>query len=214
MCMFKTAIIDWNGTALNDLKVVYESVRCIFEAYKLPPPTLREYQTEMSQEWMKFYTRHGIPEETEPKDLNKIRRAYLETHWDDVTLHEGLIEFLQLLKEEQMKSFLVTGEIQEVVERRLQQFYISDLFDKVVAGAYRKAEILKAMLEEFNLLPEETLYVDDDPFGILSAKELGLVTIGMTHGYASTERIRAARPRFTTNHFSSVIGFVKASVKV
>lgn len=207
MCRFKTAVVDWNGTTLNDLPIVYESVRHIFEAYNLSPPTLEQYRTEMTQEWMKFYLNHGIPEGTTPEDLNKIRRTYLEAHWNDVELHPRVIEFLRLLRQQQMKIFLVTGEIKEVVERRLQQFHIGHLFDELIAGAYRKAEILKGL----DLLPQESMFVDDDPFGLRSAKELGFTTIGMTHGYASTERIRSANPHFMSNDFSGVMGFVKAS---
>lgn len=207
MCQAKTAVLDWNGTLLNDLPLVYRSVCQIFSRYGLPSPTLTEYRTEMSQEWMKFYLRHGIPEGTKPEELNAIRREFLEAHWNDVELHPRALQFLQLLRKRKMKTFLVTGEIKEVVERRLSQFHLVDFFDEVVAGAYRKAEILKGL----DLLPNESVFVDDDPFGICSAKELGFTTIGMTHGYASVERIRDARPHFMSNDFSGVIGYLKAA---
>ena len=152
-----------------------------------------------------FELRH--PQGTTPEELNAIRREFLEAHWDDVELHPRVLQFLQLLKEKNMRIFLVTGEVKEVVEGRLTQFRLGHFFDGVVAGVYRKAEILNGL----DLLSSESIFVDDDPFGLCSAKELGFTTVGMTHGYASIQRIRDANPHFMSNDFSGVIGFLKAS---
>ena len=67
MCKANTAVLDWNGTLLNDLPLVYRSVCQIFATYGLPAPTLEQYRTEMSQEWMKFYLNYGIPKARRPK---------------------------------------------------------------------------------------------------------------------------------------------------
>ena len=211
MCLrhVRTAVCDWNGTLINDLPLVYESVKLIFSTFGLPAPTLREYREEMSQEWVNFYLNHGIPPgdsvEELKKTLNGIRKGYFESHWDSVELHSDAIESLSLFKARGMKVLLVTGEVEEVVERRLQQFNLTQFFDGVFGGAYRKNEILARL----DLLPEESMYTDDDPMGLRGAKELGFVTVGMTHGYASEKRIRDANPDFVANNFAEVIEFMK-----
>ncbi len=211
MCLkhVRTAVCDWNGTLINDLPLVYESVKLIFSTFGLPAPTLREYREEMSQEWVKFYLNHGIPpgESVEKlKDtLNGIRKGYFESHWDSVELHAGAVDSLSLFKARGMKVLLVTGEVEEIVVRRLQQFNLTHFFDGVFGGAYRKSEILAGL----DLLPEESMYADDDPMGLCSAKELGFVTVGMTHGYASARRIRDAKPDLVANNFAEVIECMK-----
>ena len=211
MCLrhVRTAVCDWNGTLINDLPLVYESVKLIFSTFGLPAPTLREYREEMSQEWVNFYLNHGIPPgdsvEELKKTLNRIRRGYLESHWDSVELHSDAIKSLSLFKARGMKVLLVTGEVEVVVKRRLQQFNLTQFFDGVIGDAYRKNEILAGL----DLLPEESMYTDDDPMGLRGAKELGFVTIGMTHGYASEKRIRDANPDLVANNFAEVIEFMK-----
>ncbi len=211
MCLkhVKTAVCDWNGTLINDLPLVYESVKLIFSTFGLPAPTLREYREEMSQEWVNFYLNHGIPPgdsmEELKKTLNGIRRNVLETHWDSVELHPGAVDSLSLFKARGMKVLLVTGEVEEIVEQRLRQFNLTRFFDGVFGGAYRKNEILAGL----DLLPEESMYADDDPMGLRGAKALGFVTIGMTHGYASERRIRDANPDLVANNFAEVIEFMK-----
>lgn len=203
MC-FKTAVLDWNGTLLNDLPLVYQSVCRIFRFFDLPAPTLTQYRTEISHNWRKFYTDHGIPESVTADDLNALRSEYFNSHWHDVALHPYALILLQFLKNRNIKTLLVTGEVPDLVRRRLAQFRIEDFFDDCVAGVHNKPQTLR----ELKLVPQETFYVDDDPHALCGVKELGFFTIGMTHGYASSKRIRSVKPNFMSSDFSGVIGFL------
>lgn len=205
MCV-KTVVLDWNGTLLNDLPLVYQSVCHIFRSFKLPAPLLSEYRAEISHNWRKFYTDHGIPEQVTADDLNALRREYFNSHWNDAALHPYALILLNFLKNKNIKIFLVTGEVPDLVERRLKQFNIKEFFDGCVAGVHCKPDALR----ELALLPHETVYVDDDPHALTGVKELGFTTVGMTHGYASSKRIRNAKPHFLANDFSGVIGWMTA----
>ena len=46
---FKLAIFDWNGTTIDDLPVVYASVREIFRTYGVPAPTFEDFKLKILQ---------------------------------------------------------------------------------------------------------------------------------------------------------------------
>lgn len=203
MC-YKTAVLDWNGTLLNDLPFSYQSVRHIFKAFGLPAPTLEQYRKDVSYEWMKFYIKYGIPEDVDPEKLNSIRRKFFEEQWDNVSLQPYVVEFLEFLKKKHIRIFLLTGEVGDVVLRRLKQFSLEHFFDGKVVSTRNKVEVLRCLY----FIPSETIYIDDDSYALSGVKELGFTTVGMTHGYGLTEQIRHAKPHLMSNHFSGVMGFI------
>jgi phosphoglycolate phosphatase len=194
MTGFKLAIFDWNGTLLNDLKLVYESVVAIFKAYQLPPPTLDEYRNEIEADFMKFYRAHGMPAHVTGEELNAIRKQYFQEHWQEVELQSGARQLLQLCRDLRIPITIVSGEMKEVLEDRLRQFSLAPLVNRVRGGARDKEHALADMLDTFKVDPEDTFYLDDSHDGITAAKHTGIFTIGFTGGYYSPQRIVLAKP--------------------
>lgn len=199
-------ICDWNGTLLDDLGLVYASVLEIFSTYGISPPSLADYQAEITSDFMRFYHGHGIPSGATAQDLNAIRKQFFEKRWDDVRLHRNADEFLVLLEQLHLITGIVSAEVDTVLKKRLEQFNIFRYFDRVIGNAWDKERALKEMLETFHFLPEEVAYVDDTFDGLMAARNVGILPIGVTHGYNTPGRIFAAQPdeRYVARSFSDL----------
>ena len=191
------ALFDWNGTLIDDVRIVYKSVEEIFKTYGLKPPSVETYRNEIVANFMQFYSKYGIPEYATKEDLNKIRKRVLMEYWDSAKLHDNAVATIKELKRQGLKIRIVSGEVPEILEKRLKTFGIKYLFDVVKGGAWgHKEKALSETLKEFNLNPEQAFYVDDTFDGIGAAKNTGLATFGWTKGYHSLKLIKNAKPDF------------------
>lgn len=211
MGRWKLAILDWNGTCLNDLPVVYKSVVAIFRHYGLEPPTLEQYRREITADYMKFYHKHGIPARVTGSDLKKIRVRVFREYWAKVKLRRDVFPLIRGLRRIKIKTTIVSAEYPSVLAERLAQFKIVSLLDCARAGAWPKDKALREMISRFNLKPDAAFYVDDTFDGIKSAKSVGLTTFGFTKGYNSRRRIQAAKPDFVVNSLKEVLMIIEKS---
>lgn len=208
-------ICDWNGTLLDDLGLVYGSVLEIFSVYGLPPPSLGQYRAEITADFKEFYHAHGIPDGVEIHDLNAIRKRYFEKRWKEARLHRNADEFLELLQQLKLFMGIVSAEIDTVLKKRLEQFGITQYFDGVIGNAWDKEKALKEMLGMFHFLPEEAAYVDDTFDGLMAARKVGILPIGVTHGYHTPGRIFSAQPdeRYVARSFPHLKHIVEYEVR-
>ncbi|MBI5733153.1 HAD family hydrolase [Candidatus Jorgensenbacteria bacterium] len=208
---WRALILDWNGTVLDDLPVVYGSVIEIFRAYGLPPPSLQSYKEEITADFIQFYCGHGIPKPKNEAELNtlrttlnQIRKHYFLKHWNEVKVRPGTRELLILAQKTGMQTAIVSAEVEEVLEKRLFDFALTDLFDRVEGNAWDKERALVNTFDFFGLKAEETVYIDDTFDGLTAANNVGAGTIGFTDGYNTEERIRAAKPNFPNGTLSKI----------
>jgi len=208
MSKYDLVVFDWNGTLLNDLPLVYASVQKIFGVYKLTPPTLEQYRSEITSDFMKFYWSHGMPDYVTKEDLNKIRSHFFTLHWNDVLLHNNAALILEYISNLGLRLSIVSSEISSVLENRLEQFSLRKFFDLVHGSSWDKEVVLKETLNHFKIPPEQSVYIDDTFDGITAAKNVGMKTIAFTGGYNSRERILAAKPDFIIDSLDQLISYI------
>lgn len=207
-------ICDWNGTLMNDLHLSYGAVCAIFKHYKIFPPTLKTYRREITADYMQFYTDHGIPKTALREDRNAIRKAYFEERWNDAQLHDHAEELLLLLQQLRLHTGIVSAEIEDVLKARIEQFRITPFFDYVMGNAWNKEEGLRKLLDTLGFSFDEAAYVDDTYDGLIAAKNVGMLPIGVTHGYNIPDRIHAAQPdaRYIGNSLADIMHIIQKEV--
>lgn len=178
---------------LDDIQIAYKAVVKIFDTYELTLPTLETYRNELdSENIMKFYYDHGIPQTVTLDDLNLIYRPVIATHINEARLFSHVDLVLDQCKRLGIKTAIVSATGQETLEKQAKQFGVYDKFDSLRGGAWKKEPVLRALIEEYKVQPSEVIYVDDTCDCIEAAKRVGLFTIGFMRGYNSWERLRSA----------------------
>ena len=204
MRKLRWGFFDWNGTLLRDLDLEYEGVRARFEYFGIQPPSKEVYRASIGSNFMDFYYDNGIPKTASADDLNRIRLAFLENHWNSVKLNEGSLECIDLCRSLDMKTAIVSAEMSGILFRRLHQFGIEFLFDFVWGDAHPKKDFLSRVVKQLGAVPEESFYIGDTVEDVELTKELGLKSFGFTQGYAPDQAIIGAQPDYPVRSFNEV----------
>lgn len=99
-------------------------------------------------------------------------------------LHEGM-KLLEAAKQKKLKLYILSNMSHDFTQHLVDTYPFLHEFDgSIYSCHYNLAKpdpkIFKTLLKQFHLKPEESLFVDDIPANIETAKQLGLETVLFT----------------------------------
>jgi len=86
----------------------------------------------------------------------------------------GIVQLIEALKRNGIIVSLVTGKGKRSCDITLQQFYMTDVFDKVMIGSAErntKSEALRALMHTFRLSSDEVVYIGNTVSGIAECRK-------------------------------------------
>ena len=132
-------------------------------------------------------------------DLQKVCRLRLEafrSHYDEIKLVAGALEFLELCKRAGWSTALTTSAPRELEQLAFDQFHLSRYFqvaitgDDVERGKPHPEPYLKTA-ERLGRAPPDCLVVEDSKNGVRSAKAAGCITVGLATSF-TPDKLAAA----------------------
>ena len=192
----KLGIYDWNGTLLNDFWVAYKAMSEIFKMFGLTPPTEEDFKENITPDIATFYYQRGVSKTVTKAEMDVVFQAVVKRHWEEVDLSPYAYGALQELRDNGVKSAIVSAELNEVLNRRLDQFGLRNKIDRMAGESFRlgKVKNIRFVLEEFGVKPEEAFYVGDTHGDVQAAKEVGVKAIAFTGGFNTEKKLKAANP--------------------
>ncbi|ABU56969.1 MULTISPECIES: HAD family phosphatase [Roseiflexus] len=197
---FTAAIFDMDGTLLNNMPLYYAAFRIFIERHGLRPPppfeAIRLIGMRQSDIFPALFGRTLTPEEIAhySAEAGTIYREMLA----GVTPLPGLLRFLDLLEQRQVRIALATSAPRDNVAPTLEALGIADRFAAITLGEEvpRGKPAPDIFLEAAQRIerPAECCVVFEDSFaGIAAARAAGMrcIALATTH---SADDLRAADP--------------------
>jgi len=116
-------------------------------------------------------------------------------------LHEGVLGILTYLHRRNYKIALVSATSRLQLQRYFNLFGIDKFFSVIIAREDVEEQkpstkpIFQAA-ERLAVSPKDCVVIDDADDGIIAARKIGAITIGVTWGFNSYQRIYDAKPDF------------------
>lgn len=201
MKRYTTIIFDCDGTILNTLDDLMDSMNYILKKHNYPTRSLTEIRSFVGNGLGKLVERSvltgtdlQVPQEKLDSMLAELKEYYAEHNNDKTAPYEGLYDLLAELKKEGYKMAVVSNKVQEGVTA-LNDQYFKEYFNVAIGETpdrKRKPEpdMINAALKELNSTPEETVYVGDSEVDLQTAKNSGLLPIAVTWGFRDEELLR------------------------
>lgn len=187
---YRLAIFDLDGTLLDTLEDLKNSLNAALAAHGYPQRTLEEVRTFVGDGVRMLVTR-GAPKEIDPAALEALLatfRAHYGAHSMDCTRpYEGVVSLLEALRRDGVKLAVVSNKADSAV-RPLCDHFFPGLFDCAmgeIAGIAKKPapDLVDRVRNELGISRDEAVYIGDSEVDVKTAQNAGLDALIVTWGF-------------------------------
>lgn len=205
--MIKNIIFDWSGTLSDDFVPVYLSTMEIFKKLGIRKMTLDEFRESFVLPYMEFFRKYT------PKSSKKIvdetfLKAYSAHKPKPFPGTKGTLEFLH---KKGIKMAIMSSLSQKKLEKEIKEYGFEKFFLEVNGSVHDKKKDIGKIILRSKFSPKETAYIGDMTHDIDAGKKAGVVTIAVSYGYQSREKLFQRRPDFLVEKSSELKRIVSIS---
>jgi phosphoglycolate phosphatase len=204
----KHIIFDWNSTLLDDIGALHGCTNRLLESEGHPPVTLEFFQAHYDIPFQRLYQNLGLSE-AQIKRLIDANNSAFHEHYEPMAhaapLRDGAMDILNHAKQGGIESYILSNHVIDPIRTQLRRLKIEHFFTDVLAYADRaaqrhrhmsKGDKLKHMRVAEGLEPDPMIVVGDSVEEIEIAREQNLISVAITGGCVSEERLRATKPDY------------------
>lgn len=203
---FEAVVFDLDGTLLNTLEDLTDSVNVALRAYHCQEKSIEQVRTYVGNGIRKLIERCLEGGEDHP-DFETIFTAFKEHYKDNcqnkTRPYDGVIELLRTLKAQGKKLAIVSNKADFAV-KELNDYYFAE-FDMVAIGESENVarkpapDTVYQALKELDVTKDKAVYIGDSDVDVQTAKNAGLTCISVLWGF----RDRALLEQNGAKHFAN-----------
>ncbi len=196
---YSTVIFDLDGTLLNTLEDLCDSVNYALTQYNMPVRTLEEVRHFVGNGVEKLMQRAVPDGKDNPlfEDVFSCFKKYYLVHCNDKTgPYPHIMELLKALSEKKIHMAIVSNKYDAAV-KELNDLYFSDYISVAIgesAGVRKKPapDTVEAAIRELGVAKESCIYVGDSEVDHQTAQNSGLKCISCLWGFRTKEELLEA----------------------
>lgn len=187
---YTTIVFDCDGTLLDTLTDLHSAVNYVLRAHDLPERSVPEVKAALGN-GVAHLMRQSLPASISEAEFNTYLdefKAYYGEHLQDYTTpYPGMLDVLDILRAKGYKLAIVSNKIQEGITP-LNKEYFGDRLPVAIGerpGLQRKPapDMVLQALKELGSTQSESIYIGDSEVDVATAKNSGLLCIGVTWGF-------------------------------
>ena len=193
--MYKAVIFDLDGTLLDTLQDLYNSVNYALKAHQMPERTLDEVRSFVGDGVKKLIERAVRPETTEERAaevLLSFKEHYALHSRDNTAPYEGVTELLERLADKGIKLAVVSNKLDSATKLLSREYFgIATAIGDCEGRAKKPApDSVFEALKQLGVGNKEAVYVGDSEVDIATAQNSGLDCISVTWGFREKEYLK------------------------
>lgn len=215
---YDTVIFDLDGTLLNTLEDLADSVNAALKHFGKPERTLDEVRQFVGNGVLNLMER-VVPDGKKDKDFQAIYvwfKSYYAAHSEVKTCaYEGIPELLDQLAAENVKMAIVSNKFHDAV-CQLSKKYFGDLLpvsigENEAAGIRKKPapDTVFSALECLGSTVEHAVYVGDSEVDAATAANAGMDCILVSWGFRERELLASFNPLAIADQPSDILDILK-----
>jgi phosphoglycolate phosphatase len=200
--VIRNLILDWSGTLIDDLPAVWHATNYVLTQAKCEPMTLDEFRAEFCLPFTRFYGRH-VPHIALPRLEIWFHQRFRQMQHTVRALPHAR-EFLLFCRSRKLRRFLLSAAHPEHYAAQAAATGLGRYLDKAYVQAHDKRKMIRRILEENRLRPDQTLFVGDMEHDIETARHGGIHACAVLTGYNTLGQLRAAKPDLIVEHLGEL----------
>ncbi len=187
---WKGIIFDLDGTILDTLEDLADSLNAALKKLELPPRSLEEVRRFVGN-GIRTLVERGVPDGTSPERTEQVLEQFTQwyrAHGTEKTKpYSGIHEVMEILKQHGIRIAVVSNKADSMV-RELCTHYFGDLVEMPVGerpGVPKKPspDSVLSVLTAFQMEPEDVVYIGDSEVDLQTAANAGLSCISAAWGF-------------------------------
>jgi phosphoglycolate phosphatase len=152
------------------------------------------------------------------KDDSKMAVAYYREYFSEKgvyenELYDGIDILLQELNSRNKKCIIATSKPEPFAKEIARYFNIQNYFQCIVGSNLdgtlsEKADIIKYIIEKYELNKNETVMAGDRKYDIIGAKSNGIDSIGVLYGYGSRAELEKENPEYLCENVMDLLNIL------
>jgi len=214
----KAVIFDLDGTLLDTIKDLSVSMNYTLEKFGFPSLEISHHERAIGN-GLKKYAKRCIPKEYVTEEfLNQFLQElapYYRNHSTVKTVpYKDIPTLLDFLQENNILINVLSNKRDDFV-KELVNFYFPDYkficANGETPGIANKPDPEAALkiAEICNLKPSDFIFIGDSTFDVLTGKNAGMKTIGVTWGYQTEEMLKEEKPDFIAHNPLEIIEYIR-----
>ena len=190
-----TLLFDFDGTLADSLSVIVSITNRLAPEFGYRPTPFEEIDALKGLSARQLIRYSGIPVLKIPALLRRLR-AELRQQSTQIPPCAGIPTVIQALHNQRHTLAVVTSNTPDIVQSFLTTHQLQGCFVSIDGGStlFRKGKLIKRCLEQYQFVPDQTIYVGDEVRDIEAARLAGVRSVAVTWGFNNREALAAAAP--------------------
>lgn len=195
--MIDAVIFDMDGTLLNTLDDLANSVNYTLSQFGFPTHTKDEIKNFVGNGVNHLFEK-ALPQNTDYKTKNQcidyFKNTYSKNMYINTKPYNGILNILKTLRRNYISTAVVSNKFEDAV-KNLTNRYFGELIDisigqsDTISPKPSSTGVSRVMRE---LRAKKAVFVGDSDIDVMTAKNAGIKSIGVTWGFRDRENLKNA----------------------
>lgn len=205
----KLVIFDWSGVISDDRLPVYEANKIVVGKYGIEIEEYIQWLLHSPGSAVEYFVQLGITQDhailaKEFSDaLANVRRG-----GNHPIIYPDAVAVLYELAVLHEKIFVVSKHPQNHLLKEAEEYGVAQYLTGIVGDVQDKSIAIKSILTSTELESDTVAYIGDCTYDIRSAKQAGVVSIGITTGYHNRDQLTAEHPDLIIDSLSELLTYL------
>ena len=194
--MKKNILFDLDGTLTDSGEGIMNCAELALRHFGLPVPDRTAMRVFVGPPLHKTLMEFGVPEEKTEEAIQVFRSRYTTIGIFENTPYPGVADMLAELKRRGHLLLVATSKPEEMANRVLDRFELSQYFDRICGATFDNSRVTKEDVIAYLLSQCNDDYpfimVGDTHYDVEGAAQHGISTIGVSWGYGTAESMEQA----------------------
>lgn len=193
---YKAAIFDMDGTILDTLQDLHNTLNYALKINGLPERTIDETRAFVGN-GIRRLVELGVPVGTSSEQIEEVFRIFNEhyaVHCKDCTKpYDGIIDLVQNIRKQGIRTAVVSNKTDYAVQALCTEFF-DGVFDASLGVTDRirrkpAADMVEVILERMGCRKEDAVYIGDSEVDLMTAENAKMDCIAVTWGFRSEDHL-------------------------
>ncbi|MBO4619400.1 MAG: HAD family hydrolase [Victivallales bacterium] len=216
----KAVIFDLDGTLLNTIPALLQTSNLTLAKFALPPigeAEIRRFAGDGVAKLVERFLMHSGGADAcrclLPQACQVYQELFAKNCMFGVQPYEGMPETLQAMHQAGLRLAVLTNKAQNRAEDNIFGLFGTNLFDVICGITPQRtpkpdATALLELLRQWNLSPDQCLYVGDTNTDMLTAQNAAMPKAGALWGFRTREELAHFAPEYLVAHPADLLPIV------